>query len=50
MSKPKSGPQKGDKKRYLREAIESLGLDARYADAAKWVKNRYGWQRVGGGV
>jgi hypothetical protein len=42
MSKPKSGPQKGDKRRYLREAIESLGLDARYADAAKWVKNRYG--------
>jgi hypothetical protein len=42
MSKPKSGPQKGDKRRYLREAIESLGLDAKYADAAKWVKKKYG--------
>jgi hypothetical protein len=42
MSKPKSGPQKGDKRRYLREAIESLGLDARYADAAKWIKDKYG--------
>ena len=42
MTKPKSGPQKGEKRRYLREAIESLGLDAKYADAARWVKNRYG--------
>jgi hypothetical protein len=42
MSKPKSRPQKGDKKRYIREAIQSLGLDARYADAAKWIKAKYG--------
>jgi hypothetical protein len=42
MTKPKSAPQKGEKRRYTREAIDSLGLDAKYADAAKWVKNRYG--------
>jgi hypothetical protein len=42
MTKPTSGPQKGDKRRYIREAIESLGLDAKYVDAAKWVKDRYG--------
>jgi hypothetical protein len=35
MTKPKSEPQKGDKRRYIREAIESLGLDAKYVDAAK---------------
>ena len=42
MTKLKSGPQKGEKRRYTREAIESLGLDAKYADAAEWVKNKYG--------
>src|SRR4051794_29060015 len=42
MTKPKNGSQRGEKRRYVREAIESLGLDAKYADAAKWVKNKYG--------
>src|SRR5438270_2136732 len=42
MTKPKSESQKGEKRRYTREAIESLGLDAKYVDAAKWVKDRHG--------
>ena len=31
-------PQRGDKSQYVREAINRLGLDAKYLDAAKWIK------------
>jgi hypothetical protein len=41
-AKPQGESQRGEKRQYLREAIETLGLDAKYLDAAKWVKNKYG--------
>jgi hypothetical protein len=34
--------QRGDKQQYVREAINRLGLDAKYLDAAKWIKQKYG--------
>jgi hypothetical protein len=33
--------QKGDKKQYVRKAIHSLGLDATFAPASKWIKKKY---------
>jgi hypothetical protein len=33
--------QKGEKKQYVREAIHSLGLDATFTPASKWIREKY---------
>ena len=38
----KKGPQKGEKRKYVREALQSLGLDANFAAASQWIKDKYG--------
>jgi hypothetical protein len=34
--------QSGSKTQYIRDALNELGLDANFAETAKWVKNKHG--------
>ena len=38
----KEVPQKGHKRKYVREALEALGLDATKGQAAQWLEKKYG--------